>query len=95
MAESHDMMSTDKKEYTIRLLSQTKWWKRLLNVQRPYRLHLQRLQLGLVLDIGCGVGRNLINIAGSARGIGVDHNSYSVEVAKSQGLIAFTPEEFL
>jgi len=94
MAESCDMMSTDKEEYTIRLLNRTKWWKRFLDVQRPYRMHLQHLQLGLVLDIGCGIGRNLINIAGSARGIGVDHNSYSVEVAKSQGLIAFTPEEF-
>lgn len=57
-------------------------------------MHLQALQLGLVLDIGCGLGRNLINLGGSSQGIGIDHNPYSVEVAQSRGLIAFTPEEF-
>lgn len=57
-------------------------------------MHLQRLKLGHVLDIGCGVGRNLINIGGSGHAVGVDHNEYSVEVARSRGLIAFTPEEF-
>jgi 2-polyprenyl-3-methyl-5-hydroxy-6-metoxy-1,4-benzoquinol methylase len=87
-------MSTEDKEYTIRLLDQTKGWKRLLDVQRPYRMHLQRLKLGLVLDVGCGIGRNLINIAGSGMGVGVDHNFNSVAIARSRGLIAFTPEEF-
>jgi SAM-dependent methyltransferase len=88
------MIGTDKEDYTIRLLSQTTWWKRLLDVQRPYRKHLQHLQLGLVLDVGCGIGRNLLNIAGSARGVGVDHNVHSVAIAKARGLIAFTPAEF-
>lgn len=87
-------MSTEKEEYTERLLNESTWWKRLLDVQRPYRRHLQGLQLGLVLDIGCGIGRNLINMAGSATGIGVDHNPHSVAVAKSRGLAAFTPAEF-
>ena len=87
-------MSTEKEEYTIRLLGQSKWWKRLLDVQKPYRMHLQRLRLGVVLDVGCGVGRNLINIAGSGAGVGVDHNPHSVAVARSRGLVAFTPEEF-
>jgi SAM-dependent methyltransferase len=88
------MMTTEKEDYTIRLLSQTRRWKSLLDVQRPYRKHLQHLQLGLVLDVGCGIGRNLIHIAGSGRGVGVDHNLHSVAIAKSRGLIAFTPEEF-
>jgi 2-polyprenyl-3-methyl-5-hydroxy-6-metoxy-1,4-benzoquinol methylase len=47
-----------------------------------------------VLDVGCGIGRNLINLAGSGQGVGVDHNLHSVAIAKSRGLIAFTPEEF-
>jgi SAM-dependent methyltransferase len=89
------MMRTEEVEYTNRLLSQAKWWKRLLDVQRPYRRHLQGLRLGLVLDIGCGIGRNLLNLAGSGRGVGVDHNPHSVAIARSRGLIAFTPEEFL
>jgi len=87
-------MSTKNKEYTLRLLENNTWWKRLLDVQRPYRMHMQRLKLGHVLDIGCGVGRNLINIGGSGNPVGVDHNAHSVEVARSRGLIAFTPEEF-
>jgi DNA primase len=30
------------------------WWKQLLDVQRPYRWHIRRLELGFVLDVGCG-----------------------------------------
>jgi len=86
-------MNTANEQYTTRLLKSGTWWKRLLDVQRPYRMYLRRLQLGLVLDIGCGVGRSLENI-GRGQGVGIDHNPYSVEIAKSRGLIAFTPEEF-
>ncbi|MGA7990804.1 MAG: class I SAM-dependent methyltransferase [Thermoanaerobaculia bacterium] len=87
-------MSTKEARYTQRLLSQSTWWKRLLDVQRPYRRHLQHLRLGLVLEVGCGIGRNLINLGGRGSGVGVDHNAYSVAVARSRGLIALTPEEF-
>lgn len=88
-------MSTEKETYTERLVSlETAWWKRLLDVQRPYRRHLQRLRLGFVLDVGCGLGRNLINLGGSGAGVGVDHNAASVGVARSRGLTAFVPEEF-
>jgi SAM-dependent methyltransferase len=69
------------------------WWKRLLDVQRPYRWHLRRLRLGFVLDVGCGLGRNLINVGGA--GVGVDHSAESVAVARGRGLQAFTPAEFL
>jgi SAM-dependent methyltransferase len=89
------MMGTEEVEYTNRLLSQAKWWKRLLDVQRPYRRHLQRLQLGLVLDVGCGTGRNLAHIAETGQGVGIDHNPHSVAIAKSRRLIAFTPGDFL
>jgi 2-polyprenyl-3-methyl-5-hydroxy-6-metoxy-1,4-benzoquinol methylase len=72
------------------------WWKRFLDVQLPYRLHLRALKLGFVLDVGCGVGRNLINLGGASAdvGVGVDHNEESVRRAVEQGLTAFTPEAF-
>jgi 2-polyprenyl-3-methyl-5-hydroxy-6-metoxy-1,4-benzoquinol methylase len=69
------------------------WWKRLLDVQLPYRLHLRRLNLGFVLDVGCGLGRNLTNLGGASAGVGVDPNRDAVAVCRSRGLIAFTPDE--
>lgn len=81
-------------EYTRRLLDTgERWWKRALGVQLPYRWHLRHLNPGFMLDLGCGVGRNLGHIDGL--GVGVDHNPYSIEVARSRGLIALTPDEFL
>jgi SAM-dependent methyltransferase len=74
-----------------RLTHESVWWKRLLDVQRPYRLHLQRLELGLVLEVGSGVGRNLEHLRGS--GVGVDHNPRAVEIARRRGLTAFLPDE--
>jgi len=64
----------------------------VLDVQAPYRWHLRRLRLGSTLDVGCGIGRNLVNLDG--RAVGVDHNSESVAIAVGRGLTAFTPEEF-
>jgi SAM-dependent methyltransferase len=67
-------------------------WKRWLDVQAPYRWHLRSLGLGRVLDVGCGVGRNLLHLGG--RGVGVDPNSRAVERARERGLVAYTPEAF-
>jgi SAM-dependent methyltransferase len=67
-------------------------WKRWLDVQAPYRWHLQRLGLGRVLDVGCGIGRNLLHLGGS--GVGVDPNRDAVERARARGLVAYTPEAF-
>lgn len=64
----------------------------MLDVQAPYRWNLRRLRLGFTLDIGCGIGRNLVNLDGYA--VGVDHNSESVAIAVNRGLTAFTPDEF-
>jgi 2-polyprenyl-3-methyl-5-hydroxy-6-metoxy-1,4-benzoquinol methylase len=67
-------------------------WKKFAPVQAPYRWNLRRLSPGLVLDLGCGVGRNLAHLDGN--GIGIDHNVSSVKVARARGLNAFTPDEF-
>jgi len=47
-------------------------WRKYLGVQLPYRWNLRRLRLGFVLDVGCGVGRNLAHLDGN--GVGVDPN---------------------
>lgn len=62
-------------------------WKRWLDVQAPYRRHIRRLSLGRVLDLGCGIGRNLAHLAGD--GVGVDHNPEAIAIAKSRGLVAY------
>ncbi len=69
-------------------------WKRLLDVQAPYRWNLRRLVGGrATLDVGCGIGRLLAHLpAGS---VGVDHNPTSVAVCRDEGLTAYTVEEFL
>ena len=68
------------------------WWKRALDVQRPYRWNLRRLRPGFVLDVGCGIGRNLSHLDG--HGVGVDHNHASVATCRARGFTAFTAEEF-
>jgi SAM-dependent methyltransferase len=79
--------------YTQRLVAQgSRRWKRMLDVQAPYRWNLRRLRLGATLDIGCGIGRNLRHLGPGA--VGVDHNPHSVAVAVARGLTAFTPEDF-
>lgn len=85
-------LSTRDPSYTGRLVAaQSAWWKRWLDVQAPYRWNLRRLNLGFTLDIGCGIGRNLINLSGY--GVGVDHNKEFVEIARTRGLRVFTPEQ--
>ena len=85
--------NTDGKDYADRLRTlESVWWKRLLDVQRPYRKHLRSLELGFVLDIGCGLGRNLGHLGG--QGVGVDHNPESISLARSRGLTAFTVADF-
>jgi SAM-dependent methyltransferase len=87
--------STQVGAYAERLVRlESIWWKRLLDVQRPYRLHLQRLKLGFVLEIGCGIGRNLLHLGGRDVGVGVDHNSEAITLCRERGLTAFLPEEF-
>ena len=67
-------------------------WKTWLDVQAPYRRHVQRLRLGRTVDVGCGLGRNLAWLDEGS--VGVDHNPHSVAVARSRGLDAWTDDEF-
>lgn len=80
--------------YTARLVHlQLRGWKQLFDVQAPYRWNLHRL-FGdrRVLDVGCGIGRNLAHLAPGS--VGVDHNEHSVRVCQQRGLTAYTPDEF-
>lgn len=78
-------------ERLVRL--QGRWWKRWLDVQRPYRWYLRRLNLGFVLDVGCGIGRSLRNAGGT--GVGVDTNPAAVAACKASGFEAYTAADFL
>lgn len=69
----------------------TTWWKRVLNVENFYMKKIQSLALGRVLEIGSGIGRNLVWLNDS---VGVDHNEHSVAVAKERGLNSYTNKEF-
>src|SRR3989337_1898945 len=82
------LSDTSSDEYAERLVERQRvWWKRALNVQAPYRWNLRRLGLGRVLDVGCGIGRNLAALDGN--GVGVDHNKSCVPVVRSLGLVAY------
>ncbi|MFQ5523984.1 MAG: class I SAM-dependent methyltransferase [Acidimicrobiia bacterium] len=85
--------ASDDSSYTARLEALTgARWKRLIGAQIPYRLHIRRLVEGEVLDVGCGIGRNLEHLGG--RGVGVDINPHSVEAARRRGLEAYTSADF-
>ncbi len=66
--------------------------RRFVDLQRPYRWNVRHLQPGFVLDIGCGIGRNLNHLYGL--GVGVDHNAECVAACRTAGLRAFEPAAF-
>lgn len=86
---------TETADYAARLERlETVWWKRWLDVQRPYRWHLRSRRLGFVLDVGCGRGRNLLHLGGAGAGVGVDHNPDLVAAARARGLRVYLPSDF-
>ena len=88
-----DPPPTAQSEYAERLVRlESARWKRVLDVQAPYRANLRRLHLGRTLDVGCGTGRNLRALDPGS--VGVDHNPHSIELARRAGLTAHTVEEF-
>ena len=92
--EAASGVATHGEEYAKRLIRlQTARWKRWLDVQALHRWNLRRLDPGFTLDIGCGIGRNLLHLLGHS--VGVDINEHCVRAARERGLTAFTPSEFL
>lgn len=90
---SADSSDTRSSEYADRLLNLSgARWKQVLDVQRPYRWNLRRQGLGKTLDVGCGIGRNLLHL--SQDSVGVDHNAASVAECRARGLTAYTVEEW-
>jgi SAM-dependent methyltransferase len=88
-----EVTDTTDEAYTERLRSLTgARWKQLLDVQRPYRWNLQRLDPGRTLDVGCGIGRQLVALPEGS--VGVDHNPHSIEYVRSLGLTGLTVDEF-
>lgn len=86
------MSGTESSDYTKRLARlENSGIKRMLPTQAPYRWNLKRLGLGRVLDVGCGIGRNLLNCGPDS--VGVDHNATSVATCRERGLNAYTPDE--
>lgn len=91
--DDETLRDTSGTSYTRRLQTREGvWWKRALDVQRPYRWNLRRQGLGRTLDVGCGLGRNLAVLPPGS--VGIDHNATSVAEARRRGRSAYTPEEF-
>lgn len=88
------MSKTNSLNYTQRLVRiQGGIIKKLLWPVNPYKWNIKRACKGRVLDIGCGIGRNL-RYLGDQCNVGVDHNPDSVEVCRQAGFKAYIPDEF-
>lgn len=85
------MKTTNTAQYANYLIEHQKKFITKIS-QIPYRLHLKRLRLGRVLDVGCGAGRNLI--ACDSGSVGLDHNFELVRACVEQGCTAFQESEW-
>jgi hypothetical protein len=69
----------------------TKLWKKFLPLQLPYKYNLKRQDLGKVLEIGAGLGRNQAFLDDS---VGVEHNPRSAQFCQGMGYRVLVPESF-
>ena len=80
-------------DYTERLVRlEKKRWKDVLDVQRPYRWNISRLQPGKTLEVGCGIGRLLKHLPEGS--VGVDHNAHSIKECRTAGMAALETKDF-
>jgi SAM-dependent methyltransferase len=80
-------------DYTERLVRlEKKRWKDVLDVQRPYRWNIKRLDPGKTLEVGCGIGRLLKHLPEGS--VGVDHNAHSIKECVANGMTAFQTDSF-
>lgn len=80
--------------YTERLISmQMSRVKNLFKFINPYRLNIRKRCSGRVLDIGCGIGRNLFYLE-NKNNVGVDHNESAVKYLMAKGFSGYQPIEF-
>ncbi len=87
-------MKTHEAAYVEQLTKrQQALWKRIFDVQLPYRMHIRALRLGSTLDVGCGNGRNLAALGRES--VGVDHSVAAIEIARGRGFSALSPADFL
>jgi 2-polyprenyl-3-methyl-5-hydroxy-6-metoxy-1,4-benzoquinol methylase len=84
---------TEESAYTKRLISLSEnQFKRIFQVQLPYKIRIRKIISGGTLDIGCGIGRILKWLPKNS--IGVDHNADSVQYCRDNGLDAWTAQDF-
>jgi len=88
------MQDTKDASYTSRSIRlQSASWKSFIRPFDPYKFHLRSLRPGFMLEVGCGIGRNLGFVNGN--GVGIDHNQSSVDHCRKLGFQAFSGEEFM
>jgi 2-polyprenyl-3-methyl-5-hydroxy-6-metoxy-1,4-benzoquinol methylase len=84
---------TEESAYTKRLISLSEnQFKKIFQVQLPYKIRIKKIISGRTLDIGCGIGRILKWLPENS--IGVDHNPDSVQFCRKNGLDAWTTQDF-
>lgn len=85
---------TRSSSYTERLIGlEGSLLKKLATPINPYRRNIRKLSKGRVLDVGCGIGRNL-RYLNRPDAVGVDHNLESVAVVNNLGYQALSVTDF-